>query len=184
MSVFADAMAVVPTLLLLAVVDGAFAGFRAGAGRTGLVRPWRRGYYPRFVVAGALAAVVCQVPAAIVGVCVVDTSSATELGSVVAAASALLWVAAPYAAVVLLALLLWLVAGVEGRTLASVTVLGPFTLVRPFVVLAGLGQLIVVSPFEIAITFSLGCAGVLLVEPLVGAKRSMAIVRVDAGAQR
>jgi hypothetical protein len=92
------------------------------------------------------------------------------LADVTTAAVALLLVAAPYAAVVVVAMVLWLVAGVEGRTLASVTVLGPFTLIRPLVVFVGLGRVIAASPVELAVTFALGCAGVLLVEPLVGAK--------------
>jgi len=167
----ANAALLIAGLVLLAVLDGAFAGFRAGAGRTSLVRPWRRGYYPGFVVAGAVAGMVCQAPAAIVGACFVDVTTAADVARVVAAATGVFEVAGLYAAAVLTAIVIWLLAGIEGRTLVSVTVLGPFTVARPFVVLAALVPATTVGSAEVALTFSLGCAGVLLVEPIVSALR-------------
>jgi hypothetical protein len=165
----ADAALLIVALMVLAVVDGAFAGFRAGAGRTSLVRPWRRGYYPRFVVAGGLTSLACQVPAAVSGAVGVDVTAAADVAAVVAAATAIGEVAGLYAAVVIAAIVIWVLAGIEGRTLVSVIVLGPFTLLRPFVVLAAMLRAISVGTPGVALTFALGCAGVLVVEPIVSA---------------
>lgn len=161
----------IAALVLLAIVDGAFAGFRAGAGRTGWVRPWRRGYYPRFVVAGAAMGIVAQLPALALGAWLNDIDDAAHVAGIARAATAILAVVGPYAAVVVVGLVLWVLAGVEGRTLASVVVLGPFTLLRPLVVLLALANAIRVSPVGVALTFAVGCGGVLLVEPLVGLRR-------------
>jgi hypothetical protein len=172
----ASAAVLIVALLVLAVVDGAFAGFRAGAGRTSLVRPWHRGYYPRFVVVGGLTSLACQIPAAVCGAVLVDATAAEDVARVVAAATAIGEVAGLYAAVVIAAVVIWLLAGIEGRTLVSVMVLGPFTLVRPFVVLTALLGAIRMGTPDVALTFALGCAGVLVVEPIVSALQR-AIVR-------
>jgi hypothetical protein len=50
----------------------------------------------------------------------------------------MLYVYAPYSVLVILALALYLIPKTDSRSLATVVVLGPFTMLRPYVFLLGL----------------------------------------------
>jgi hypothetical protein len=129
-----------PALLLgiLCLTDAAFAGYRDVAGRDARIfkaelqrKAVRRGLRSGLAV-GAL------VFALAAGAVAVAPSPAARFAELEVTARAMLPVLAVYATAVLAALGLWAAADADLRTLASVIVLGPFTLVRPWViVLAG-----------------------------------------------
>ncbi|MCP2168187.1 oxidoreductase [Goodfellowiella coeruleoviolacea] len=144
-----SAWAVASALLVLAALDGAFAGFRSSAGRTGLIRH-RRGD----VVAaarGCRTVLLLLVP--VLGGVLADVLGGAVLGGAVLggdvlggaarvapylrAGQVMLAVYLPYAAVVLAALAGHALLDWRRRFLATALVLGPGTLIRPVVVLAG-----------------------------------------------
>ena len=120
-------MIAVLVIVVLAGCDGAFAGFRSSAGRTGLVR--HRAEDVRAHLRGFLLVVALLVPAALVAL--------LEPADGVRAARAMLLLYAPYGALVLLALAAYASLPWRLRFLAMALVLGPFTLARPLVAVAG-----------------------------------------------
>lgn len=132
-------MIVAALLALLAVFDGALSGFRAAAGRDGRID--KRPYFRRALVHGALAAVVVVLADGAVAAVLVETSAApgATWAAFVRAGTACVWIFGGFATLTLAAIALWWSPIVEYRLLATVTVLGPLTLVRPIVILAGLG---------------------------------------------
>ena len=124
-------------LLVLALTDAVFCGYRDAAGRNPLIR--KESFYRRALRRGmrfgfanaALAAVLLAVLLA----------SSPHPGALwadcTAAGGNLLWVLVPYATIVLLALGAWTAAEQDVRTLASVVLLGPLSLARPVVILGG-----------------------------------------------
>lgn len=126
------------TLVLLGVlvlVDGALCGFRAAAGRN--PRLFLGGYYATSMLRGARAAVL------IIGAFFVASLALRAGGgdalwaSLVATAAQLVLVYGVFATLVIAALALYLVGSFDLGVLASVLVLGPFTLARPLVIVAG-----------------------------------------------
>ncbi len=123
-------------LWILCVTDAAFAGYRDAAGRDARIfkvelyrRSVRRGLRAGLGVTlatGALAAVVVAVA----------PSPEMRFAELLSTAGSMLPILGVYATVVLMALGLWATAEADVRTLASVTVLGPFTLIRPLVIAA------------------------------------------------
>jgi hypothetical protein len=126
-------------LLLLAVLcltDAAFAGYRDAAGRDARIfkaelyrRAIRRGLCFGFGVAALTVALATAVLAA-------APSPPARFAELTTTAWWMLPILAVYATVVLVAMGLWAAAEADVRTLASVTVLGPFTLIRPWVIAA------------------------------------------------
>ena len=159
-------MTVAVLLVALALVDGAFSGFRASVGRTGLVE--HRASDVRGAVRGARICAALAVPAVLA--CVLDvTLGAQAFSSYVATGRVFLLVLAPYAAVVLLALGAYAVTGWEHRYLASALVLGPFTLARPWVAGGAASVALARHPdLSVAAAAVLALAAVLLVEPVAG----------------
>lgn len=125
---------VAAALLALAVLDGMFAGFRSSCGRTGLVRH-RHQDLVAHLRGLALAMVLLTPVAAIVLVDVVVRPA--RLSTYVAAGRVMLTVYLPYAWIVLTALAAYALLGWRRRFLASALILGPFTLARPLMALAG-----------------------------------------------
>jgi hypothetical protein len=128
-------------LACLSVLDGGFAGYRDAAGRDG--RVFKDQFYRRAVRRGLRHGLAVTALVGLVVVALVATSQdpVARLTSLLVPARVLGLVLGGYASVVLLALAVWMVAEADLRTLASVTVLGPFTLLRPpvMVVAAALG---------------------------------------------
>jgi hypothetical protein len=128
---------VIPTLLsALAIVDAAFAGFRAAAGRN--ARIFKRRYYQTAMLGGAAAGagLVLVLAAATMAVLAVSRHPASEYAQLVRIGGRMLRVLGVYSALVMAALLVYGTARAELRTLATVAILGPFTLIRPAVVVA------------------------------------------------
>lgn len=121
-------------LLFLGVLDGCFSGFRAAAGRDG--RTDKRAFAVSACVQGTKAGCVAM---ALLGlVLTLALTAGVPYSALVLGGHAMLAVFLPYASVVLLALVGWgSFRRLELQTLMSTLVLGPFTLVRPLLVLVG-----------------------------------------------
>lgn len=137
------AMAVSPLipvlLVVLALVDAMFCGFRDAAGRRLLIE--KGPYYQRAVVRGLLAGVVVVAGLGLVAAGLVVTAADPRgtYSAMCDAGAIMVWVYGAYATLVLAALLAYLVPAADASTLATVIILGPFTLIRPWVIWAGAG---------------------------------------------
>jgi len=130
----------------LAFVDGTLCGFRAAAGRN--PRIFMTGYYRRALVRGAVFAVATIAVFLLVALGLVGAGVAwTELELT---AARLVMVYGAFASLVLLALGLYLVGSFDFAVLASVLVLGPFTLLRPWVIAGGAVWAALVAPSWLA----------------------------------
>lgn len=127
----------IPALLsFLAVLDAAFAGFRAAAGRDARID--KRAYYQRALLLGAAAgvALVVALGALTGGALLASPTPRTVYAELLVIGARMLQVLVGYAVLVLAALALYATTILELRILATVAVLGPFTLLRPWVVVA------------------------------------------------
>lgn len=114
-------------LCALFVLDAAFSGFREAAGRDPRVR--KDAWFRRHILRGLVAGVGL---AALLGALVLAFGL-----DVRSAGTAMLQVFVPYTVTVCLAMLLWFSRSLDLQVLASVLVLGPLTLVRPFAIVGG-----------------------------------------------
>ena len=154
---------VVAVLACLALLDGAFSGFRASLGRTGLIDHTaadRRG-----LLRGAALITLLAIPA--ISATIVDVALGSgSMRAYTEAGLAALTVVGPYAVIVLLALGVYGALRWELKYLASAMILGPFTLVRPVVVAAAAIVAIVhTQTAGVAAAVILAGVAVLLVEP-------------------
>ena len=138
-------------LWLLATVDSAFIGYREAAGRSALIE--KKAYYRHALIRGALlgqfAVLIVGVITAIV---LVSSDDARELfGKLELIGARMLLVYIPYALIILLALSIRALPSVDIRSITSTLVFGPFTLIRPLVVLLGAVWGILVAPSVITI---------------------------------
>lgn len=119
-------------LALLVLVDGALAGFRSGAGRN--PRMYLTGYYRACIARGLLLSV-----AILLGFLILSLfCPAAARPDLLAAGARLLLVLSKFAWIGLAALSIYLWNIHETTVLATVLLLGPMTLVRPWVItLAG-----------------------------------------------
>jgi hypothetical protein len=146
-------------LALLVLVDGTLCGFRAAAGRN--PRLFLRDYYAASMRRAAGLALVIVLGFG--GVAMAVRAGGDEgFAALLAAADAMVLVYGVYATVVLLALGLYLLGNFDLGVLATVLVLGPFTLVRPLIIVAGAVAAAWASPHWLAVTFSLAGAGTML----------------------
>lgn len=174
-------------LTLLVLLDGLLVGFRAAAGTDGRIRK-----APLYVGAQALglaaaAGVVGLGWALALGLAARDPSLPAALE---AAARPAVSLVAAYASLALAALALYGVTAfvwrsIELRTLCTVLVLGPFTLLRPFVALGALALGVAAAPrWEVVGLAVFGAAGVGGLEPLLHrlhARRAHALVARSRG---
>lgn len=124
-------------LYLLAVCDAAFCGYRAVAGRNALL--FKRDYYLRSMARGALWGQAAVAVAGVAAGLLLAASHAPEqlLNDFAEAGVRLLEVYLPYAVLIGLAFTVRIVPSVDVRSLTSVLVFGPLTLIRPAVAVAG-----------------------------------------------
>ena len=125
----------IPVLLYgLATLDAAFCGYRAAAGRNALID--KRAYYRRALWRGILAGQAAVLVAG-AALALAQASGATwhELMRI---GERMVAVYVPYALVLLAAFALRTLPSVDVRSLTSTLVFGPFTLLRPLVVVTGL----------------------------------------------
>jgi L-asparagine transporter-like permease len=124
-------------LWVLATVDSAFIGYRDAAGRSALIE--KRDYYRHALIRGAL---VGQIAVAMVGVIaggILATSPqpARLFETFEQVGTRMLMVYVPYALILTITFFIRTIPSVDIRSITSVLVFGPFTLIRPLVVLAG-----------------------------------------------
>lgn len=161
----AEAVTVPALLAALAVVDGAFAGFRAGCGRNARIR--RRDHDLRAAARG--------VAVSMVGLSV--TAVVTLAGSagrrhrqeaLIEAGTRMLMIVLPYALAVVVALAGYRLLPARESAFMILARLGPLTLARPVVVVAAAAATVLGSPDPLIWIAALTAAtGVLIVEPWV-----------------
>ena len=158
--------AVAVTLLTLALLDGSFAGFRSSAGRTGLINHRRSDRQAAWRGAGLVCVLLAPVIAAVCADAFVHPGHRDDYTR---AGIAMLAVYSPYALLVLIALACYATLNWRLKYLASVLILGPFTLLRPGIAIVGaaLGAARS-SDTAVAAAAGLSAIAVLTVEPLAG----------------
>ncbi|HEX3187748.1 MAG TPA: hypothetical protein VHQ94_23310 [Pyrinomonadaceae bacterium] len=124
-------------LWLLATVDSAFIGYRDAAGRSALID--KRHYYRRALLRGALMGQIAVAIAGTVALAMLATSGqpAQLLATLDSVATRMLTIYVPYAVILIATFFVRAIPSVDIRSITSVLVFGPFTLIRPLVVLAG-----------------------------------------------
>lgn len=153
-------------LLVLALLDGAFSGFRASAGRTGLIDHRAA---DRLAGRRGTALVLLALSPVIAGVGADVAARPGRLAAYDRAGLAMLAVDGAYGVVVLGALACYLTMSWRKRYLASAVLLGPLTLGRPAVaVLGGVAGAIAGHDALAAASAALAILAVLGVEPLAG----------------
>lgn len=128
----------IPFLLwLLATIDSAFIGYREAAGRNALIE--KRAYYRRALLRGALFGQVAVLTVgAITAIVLAAASDPRALFSEMEIVGArMLSVYIPYALIILITFCVRVLPSVDIRSITSVLIFGPFTFIRPVVVLLG-----------------------------------------------
>ncbi len=150
-------------LWLLATVDSAFIGYREAAGRNALIE--KKAYYRHALIRGALfGQVAVLIAGAITAVALVSSGDAGVLFSKIEVVGArMLWVYVPYALIILITFCIRALPSVDIRSITSVLIFGPFTFIRPIVVLAGAVWGVVAAPGAITIALT-----VLIVSLMLG----------------
>ncbi len=125
------------TLVTLALLDAAFAGFRDAAGRNPLLH--KTHYYMLAMLKGALVgSLAVALIAATVGLGLWLTDDLDALWiDYLAAGRRMIAVYGAYGTIAILALFVYAIPRPEISSLVTVLILGPFTLLRPLVILAG-----------------------------------------------
>jgi hypothetical protein len=128
-------VSLVAALLVLAALDGAFAGFRSSCGRTGLIRHRRQDVLAHLRGLAVSAMLLTPVAAVVLA----DLLSRPDRwDGYLRAGRAMLVLYLPFGAIVLAALAAYALLSWRRRFLATALILGPFTFARPVVAVAGL----------------------------------------------
>ncbi|WP_123743546.1 oxidoreductase [Saccharothrix texasensis] len=129
--------AVPAALCLLALTDACFAGFRASTGRNARIH--KRAYYLRAAWRGLLGGAVGLAAVALLLLLplVAAPDAAARYAELVRAGTRLLEVLVPFAALVVATLVAYWLLPMRESTFVILVGLGPFTLLRPVVVVAG-----------------------------------------------
>jgi hypothetical protein len=146
-------------LWLLGTLDAAFVGYREASGRSGLVR--KRAYYARAMRRAALfgQGALCATGLVALAFFLAAPDPAAVAASYEQAATRMLYALVPYAVVVLGSLAVRQVPVVDVQALMNVTILGPFTALRPLVLVSGALLAVAAEPrSEIAILCAMGLA--------------------------
>jgi hypothetical protein len=129
----------IPALALaaLALCDATLCGYRDAAGRNPRIH--KEAYFVRAATRGLRGgiSVVVVIGALMVGALLTTQYPAALWFDASLAASRMVTVYGIYACIVFAAISVWLVARADVRTLATVMILGPFTLIRPWVIAGG-----------------------------------------------
>lgn len=138
-------------LWLLATVDSAFIGYREAAGRNALIE--KKAYYRHALIRGALFGQLAVLIAGVITAIALSTSdNARELfGKLELIGARMLLVYIPYALIILLALSIRALPSVDIRSITSTLIFGPFTLIRPLVVLLGAVWGILAAPGAVTV---------------------------------
>jgi hypothetical protein len=125
-------------LWLLATIDSAFIGYREAAGRNALIN--KRAYYQKAMLRGAFFGQIAIVLAGLLIAAAIVFSSEpfvliSELQQV---GKRMLSLYLPYTFIIFFAFALRLIPSVDIKSITSTVIFGPFTLLRPFVAIAGM----------------------------------------------
>lgn len=158
--------AVAASLLVLALLDGSFAGFRASVGRNGLINHRQSDHQAARRGAGLVCVLLTP---AVADVCADVVVHPAHLGQYARAGRAMLEIYGPYALLVLIALACYAALNWRYKYLASALILGPFTLLRPAIAILGAAiGAAMSSDTTVATAAGLSVIAVLAVEPLAG----------------
>ena len=159
-------------LWLLATIDSAFIGYREAAGRNALID--KSAYYRRALIRGALLGQVAVLIAGVItAVALISSTDASALFSKMESVGArMLMVYVPYALILLITFLVRSFPSVDIRSITSVLIFGPFTFIRPLVVLAGAVWGVVTAPGAITIALT-----VLIVSLMLGLGQALSWLR-------
>jgi hypothetical protein len=138
-------------LWLLATVDSAFIGYREAAGRNALIE--KKAYYRHALIRGALFGQLAVLIAGVItAIALLTSDNARALfGKLELIGARMLLVYIPYALIILLALSIRALPSVDIRSITSTLIFGPFTLIRPLVVLLGAVWGILAAPGAITV---------------------------------
>ena len=145
----------IPVLLwLLATVDSAFIGYREAAGRNALID--KSAYYRHALIRGALfGQVAVLIAGTITAVALVGSSDAGALFSKLELiGQRMLMVYVPYALIILITFCIRAFPSVDIRSITSVLIFGPFTFIRPIIVVVGAVWGVVAAPGAITIALT------------------------------
>lgn len=142
-------------LWLLATIDSAFIGYREAAGRNALIE--KGVHFRRALIRGALfGQLAVLIVGAITAIALATVSNPGALFSKFETVGArMLTVYVPYAIILLITFCIRAVPSVDIRSITSVLIFGPFTFIRPLVVLAGAVWGVVAAPDAITIAVTL-----------------------------
>ena len=159
-------------LWLLATVDSAFIGYREAAGRNALIE--KRAYFRRALLRGALFGQVAVLIAGVItAIALVSSGDAGGLFSKLELVGArMLTVYIPYALIILITFCIRAVPSVDIKSITSVLIFGPFTFIRPLIVLAGAVWGVIAAPSAITIVLAL-----LIVSLMLGLEHAMSWLR-------
>lgn len=167
-------------VVALALLDTTLAGFRCAAGRDGRIQ--KRAYYLAAMRRGFESGLfVCVLLGGLTALAASRPDGAAFYADLVAIGLRMLPVFAAFGGLVVVALTVYGLSRHEVRTFATVAILGPFTLARPWVIAlaTGLGVHGAKNPTAIAVTL-LSSAAVLLVERNLGATFAREAARARA----
>jgi L-asparagine transporter-like permease len=168
---------IVSLLWLLATLDSAFIGYREAAGRNALIE--KKTYYRHALIRGALFGQLAVLMAGVVAAIVLASSNnAWELfGKLERIGARMLLVYIPYALIILITLSIRALPSVDIRSITSTVIFGPFTLIRPLVVLLGAvwGILAAPGPITVALVVLIVCL-MLGLEWTLGRLRSRGLI--------
>ena len=141
-------------LWLLATVDSAFIGYREAAGRNALID--KRAYFRHALIRGALfgqlAVLIVGVTTVIVLISVRDAGFLFSDLELIGARMLMVYV--PYAVILLITFCVRAIPSVDIRSITSVLIFGPFTFIRPLVVLMGAVWGVLAAPSAITIALT------------------------------
>jgi hypothetical protein len=159
-------------LWLLATVDSAFIGYREAAGRNALID--KGAYFRRALIRGALfGQLAVLIVAVITAIVLVSSSDARALFSNLESVGArMLIVYVPYALILLITFCVRAIPSVDIRSITSVLIFGPFTFIRPLVVLVGAVWGVLAAPGAITIALT-----VLIVTLMLGLEGALSWLR-------
>jgi hypothetical protein len=164
-------------LWALATLDAAFIGYREAAGRSALIN--KGAYYRHAMLRGALFG---QIAVGITGVAIavmlIYSPEPLELVHTLQAAGArMLTVYIPYALIILITFAVRVAPSVDLRSITSVVIFGPFTLIRPVVVVFGVVWGYLSAPSLVTLLLGMLILSLMLcLERIIGKLRACGLV--------
>jgi hypothetical protein len=150
------------SLYVLATFDGLFSGICAASGRNSLID--KRWYYYRAMWQGTLVAQVASVLglAIVIGIAVFSSHPWKITDQLFAVATRMVQVYGAYAVVIFVTFAIRAIPSVDIRAATSVVGFGPLTLMRPWVIVAGIGWGLATSP-ELSVVVAAVIVGAIMI---------------------